>query len=209
LRAYLGATPERLLKRRGRFILSEALAGTRPRGRTIAEDAQFARELLQNEKENREHRIVVNDICSTFNRYCDRVSSGDAPGIRKLAHCQHLHTPISGWLQGDGNDAHLMQSLHPTSAVGGLPKEAAVQWILKNEPFERGIYAAPVGWVGAHASEFCVGIRSGLILDKTLTLYSGAGIVAGADADNEWMELDAKLNGFLMGMRDNCTNECI
>ena len=196
-RAFLGASPERLYKRIGDKIYSEALAGTRPRGDCREADAQYEKELLQCDKEQREHQIVVSDIRAVLDEYCRDVVVADGPEVRKLTYCQHLHTAIRGVLVEGKSDTALLEALHPTPAVGGLPKEAAMRWIFDNEPFERGVYAGPVGWIGADDAEFCVGIRSGLIRRDTLTLYSGAGIVAGADARAEWRELDAKLANFL------------
>ncbi len=196
-RAFLGASPECLFKRDNNAIYSEALAGTRPRGDTDGAERAFEQELLQNAKENREHQYVVEEICRVLRRFCTHIDKPEAPKIMKLSRCQHLHTPITGALRQGADDALLLEALHPTPAVGGVPQKNAVRWILENEPFERGIYAAPVGWVSADAAEFSVAIRSGLVREDRLTLYSGAGIIAGARPEDEWRELDAKLASFL------------
>lgn len=196
-RAFLGASPERLYRRDGLQLQSEALAGTRPRGRNVAWDHRHEKDLLANDKDGREHRIVVEGILRTLRPFCTRVEAAPAPRVLKLAHCQHLLTPISGEIEGHVRDDHLLEALHPTPAVGGKPAKAALRWILQHEPFERGVYAAPVGWLGKDKAEFSVGIRSGLILEDTLALYAGAGIVAGSDPDAEWRELDAKMAQFL------------
>ncbi len=201
-RAFLGASPERLYHRNGDRIASEALAGTRPRGDTLEQDRELAQALLNCDKEQREHAIVVDDIHRILSGCCSRVNVEPNPVVVKLAHCQHLHTPIKGVLKAGIEDAHLLSLLHPTPAVGGRPREQAMRWILDREPFERGIYAAPVGWIGAKAAEFCVGIRSGLVRGVTLTLYAGAGIVPGSDADAEWNEINAKMAAFLNVMME-------
>lgn len=196
-RAFLGASPERLYRRDRTAIASEALAGTRPRGKTPEQDRELEDALRVCDKEQREHAIVVDDIRDILQQYCTHVETAPAPAIIKLAHCQHLHTPIFGELRSNVNDAQLLAALHPTPAVGGRPRRDALHWIFEREPFERGIYAAPVGWVAPDAAEFCVGIRSGLVRGTTLTLYAGAGIVPGSDAASEWHELDAKMDAFL------------
>ncbi len=196
-RSFLGASPERLYRRAGAAFESEALAGTRPRGSTLEADRQLTADLLASDKEAREHQLVVSDICAVLRGHCTSVHAASGPSVVKLSRCQHLHTPIRGCLKPGVDDAALLCDLHPTPAVGGLPKKEALDWIGAEEPFERGIYAAPVGWIGADAAEFCVGIRSGLVYDKMLALYAGAGIVPGSDPDAEWRELDAKIAGFL------------
>jgi menaquinone-specific isochorismate synthase len=94
-------------------------------------------------------------------------------------------------------DADLIAALHPTPAVGGLPRGAALRWIAKHEPFDRGIYAAPVGWIGLDGAEFCVALRSGLVRGNELALYNGAGIVRGSDPGEEWQEIETKMQNFL------------
>ncbi len=202
-RAFIGASPECLYQRHNGRIYSEALAGTCPRGNTPSEDLVFVSALRRNEKDNREHSIVVDAIKETLGVFCTDLHAAVAPGIITLAHCQHLHTPIEGALKPGVTDEMLLQALHPTPAVGGKPSRDAMCWILEKEPFERGIYASPVGWVGKDEAEFCVGIRSGLILGKTLTLYAGAGIVPGSDPQEEWRELNTKLAQFLDILSEN------
>jgi menaquinone-specific isochorismate synthase len=196
-RAFLGASPERLYRRENRRIFSEALAGTRPRGKTPLEDKRFEKNLRTTEKEFREHKIVVEAILAILKEFCAEYEAAPAPKVLKLAHCQHLLTPIWGLLKAEVQDHILLNALHPTPAVGGKPTETALKWIIENEPFERGVYAAPVGCVGMDGADFCVGIRSGLALGDSLTLYAGAGIVPGSDPDEEWRELDAKMAQFM------------
>lgn len=199
-RAFLGASPERLYQREKDKIYSEALAGTRSRSGVPIRDDLLKKELLNSEKEHMEHQIVLHEVCSVLSNYCTDIEYAATPEILELTGCQHLHTPVTATLKAGNSDTLLLEALHPTPAVGGFPKDKALHWIQREEPFERGIYAAPVGWIGADASEFCVGIRSGLVLDDTLTLYSGAGIVAGSDPEEEWNELNAKLAAFLKAM---------
>ena len=200
---FVGASPERLYRRVGRHIESEAVAGTRPRGATSDEDTRMSRELLASEKDVTEHAFVVNDIARVLKQICRqwRTVEGDAAGsLMKLARVQHLVTRLEGELADGYDDSAILTSLHPTSAVGGVPTSRAIPMIEKLEPFDRGWYAAPVGWVGNDAAEFAVGIRSGLVDGHKLHLYSGAGIVQGSSAEEEWREIDSKLSGFLAAL---------
>jgi len=196
-RAFLGASPERLFKRTKQTLFSEALAGTKPRGKDEGEDARLEEELLNSRKERYEHHIVLNEIKTLLEPYCSAIEYPHVPEVLKLAHCQHLYSPINCELKENVNDSLLLNILHPTPAVGGSPREKAVTWLQDEEPFERGIYAAPVGWLGKEESEFCVGIRSGLVMNNFLSLYSGAGIVEGSLPAEEWAELNTKLEPFM------------
>jgi menaquinone-specific isochorismate synthase len=202
-RAFLGASPERLFHRRNVYLESEALAGTRPRGGTDAIDKALGQDLLTNEKELREHRFVVRALREHFGRFCVSTNYDERPSLRRLRKVQHLHTYVEGILKNHDSDAALIEALHPTPAVGGHPRQNALDWIAANEPFDRGIYAAPVGWVGFDDAEFCVGIRSGLIENNTLALYSGAGIVPGSSAAAEWDEIENKMGNFLEALYDH------
>ena len=113
------------------------------------------------------------------------------PSLRR-----HLVSRVGAGLRDGVTDADLLGALHPTPAVGGYPKEGALEGIRALEPFDRGWYAGPVGWVGADGAEFAVGIRSGLVRGRTLALYSGAGIVAGSRPEEEWAEVEQKIKDF-------------
>ncbi len=196
-RAFIGASPERLYRRVNRYLQSEAVAGTRPRGDSEENDQVYARELMASEKEQREHQFVVQNLTSHMHNLCRHVCPVPKPGIMKLNRIQHLYTPLEGLLHPDVDDVKLLQTLHPTPAVGGTPREVALEWLRENEPFDRGLYAAPVGWVSHDAAEFCVAIRSGLVQGNTLSVYSGAGIVPGSVPEDEWNEIENKMSNFL------------
>ena len=195
--AFVGVSPERLYKRQDRFVRSEAVAGTRPRGIDQTQDEVLTRELLANEKETREHRYVIDAVRAEFERRCTAVHIDPEASVLQLAECQHLHTRIEGILGDTETDADLLRSLHPTPAVGGSPREEALRWIDQAESFDRGWYAGPVGWVGSDSAEFAVGIRSALVHENALSVYAGAGIVAGSNAEAEWAELENKISGFV------------
>lgn len=194
--AFLGASPERLYKRAGRSIESEALAGTRRRGRTPAEDRDLARDLFASDKEQREHRLVLERVRASLTGLCSRVSAEPRPHIQSLEHVQHLAQTLHGQLKEDVSDAAVLHALHPTPAVGGWPRATALEVIAALEPFDRGWYAAPVGWLGHDSAELAVAIRSGLAENDRLTLYAGAGIVPGSMPVAEWQETENKLRNF-------------
>lgn len=196
-RAFIGASPERLYRRVNHYLQSEAVAGTRPRGDSEVNDQDYARELIESEKEQREHQFVVQNLLSHLDKLCRHMCPLPQPGIMKLNRIQHLYTPMEGLLHPGTDDVKLLQTLHPTPAVGGTPREVALNWLQENEPFDRGLYAAPVGWVSHDAAEFCVAIRSGLVQGNTLSVYSGAGIVPGSIPEEEWNEIENKISNFL------------
>lgn len=201
--AFIGASPELLFRRTGRRLESEAVAGTRPRGVTADEDIRMERELIGSEKEIIEHRFVVDDIKRVMQQLCQSwkvLDNGDGDSLMKLARVQHLITRLEGQLDNGRSDLDIVSMLHPTSAVGGAPTTRAMQMIEELEPFDRGWYAAPVGWLGGDSAEFAVAIRSGLVAGRTVHLFSGAGIVDGSSAEDEWREIDSKLANFLAAL---------
>ncbi|PSQ57531.1 MAG: isochorismate synthase [Halobacteriales archaeon SW_9_67_25] len=189
---FFGATPERLVSLGDRTVKTEALAGSTGRGETIEEDEWLAGELRDSEKDVHEHELVVDAIRSQLARVAEEVTTGDRT-VRKLATVQHLQTPVRAELAGEEHVLSLVEALHPTPAVGGLPPDAALGTIRETETFDRGWYAAPVGWFDADGDgTFAVAIRSALARDRTATLFAGAGIVADSDPDIEWDELQLK-----------------
>lgn len=189
---FIGATPERLYKREGRNILTEAVAGTRKRGKTEEEDALMEKELLETPKERREFGIVKQSIEESLSPLCVTLTCEDEDSIIKTPNVQHLHNPFTGILRDGVNDDAILKALHPTAAMGGSPKGSALEYLISHEPFERGWYASPVGYVSDEKAEFAVGIRSALVEDAKLHLFAGTGIVAGSTAEQEWEELQHK-----------------
>jgi menaquinone-specific isochorismate synthase len=193
-KAFIGVSPERLYRRAGRSIESEAMAGTRPRGAGEA-DHRFEEELLHSAKDTREHQVVIDDIRRSLEQLCDTVRTERSISVRKLAAVQHLACAFEGNLKEKVTDSDILRTLHPTPAVCGCPVHEAGDEIARLEPFDRGWYAGPVGWASTEAADFAVGIRSGLIDENTLSLYAGAGIVEGSTPESEWREIEAKLDG--------------
>jgi len=194
---FLGATPERLVSLDGQTVDTEALAGSIGRGETVAEDEWLASQLRDSEKNNHEHDIVVDAVLDQLSAMAQEVTTG-ARVVRKLSTVQHLQTPIRARTDGDRHVLDLVEALHPTPAVGGLPPDAALRTIRETEVFDRGWYAAPVGWFDAAGDgTFSVAIRSALTRDRSATLFAGAGIVADSDPDEEWDELQLKYRPIL------------
>jgi menaquinone-specific isochorismate synthase len=194
--AFIGASPERLFRRTGDQVVSEAVAGTRARGKTDEADAALRDELMQSPKERREHAFVQKAIQADLEKLCTSVEGPDTPSDLALARGRHLHARLTGTLQNGASTLDLLDALHPTPAVGGVPKDRALTAIRSQEHFDRGWYAGPVGWIGPNAAEFAVAIRSGLVQDKRLALFSGAGIVDGSVPEREWDEIEQKIGDF-------------
>lgn len=197
--AFLGATPEQLFHRTGSTVHSEALAGTRPRGADAAEDRALEAALVGSLKDGHEHGFVDTHVRQALAGMTTELTGEEAVSVLKLASVQHLVRRMHGTLREGCGDAALMQALHPTPAVCGEPPDAAVARIRALEPFDRGWYAGPVGYVGRDESRFAVGIRSAVVEGRTVALYTGAGVVEGSQPGDEWRELEAKLRGIWTG----------
>ena len=199
--AFLGISPELLYRRSGRKIESEAIAGTRPRGLTLEDDQRLAYELRNSEKEQREHLMVLERMERLLQKFCKKTERLSYLEPLQLKHVQHLQSKICGSLLPEISDSDLLPAFHPTPAVSGTPDKEARTLIRKLEPFDRGWYAGPVGWISKRQAEFAVGIRSGLLCGRILKIFTGAGIVDGSVPDEEWREIEFKLQSwkYLLG----------
>ncbi|WP_137286947.1 isochorismate synthase [Halorussus salinisoli] len=195
--AFFGATPERLATLRGRTVETDALAGSVGRGDTPEEDAELEASIQNSEKMAHEHELVVETIRDQLSPIAGTVRVEDRR-VRKLATIQHLWTPIEADLTESGHVLSIVEALHPTPAVGGLPPAKALRTIRETETFDRGWYAAPVGWFDAEGDgTFAVGIRSAVTGDESATLFAGNGIVADSDPDEEYEEVQLKYRPIL------------
>ncbi|WP_250885907.1 isochorismate synthase [Shewanella jiangmenensis] len=192
-RTFISCSPERLYRRRQQELFTEALAGTTVRGVSVEEDNQLAQQLLDDSKNSHENQLVRQHIVEHLAPLSSYVGADESPKIFKLPHIQHLHRAIRAQLKPCINDFQLLQALHPTPAVGGLPRDSALSFIRQQEGYNRGWYAGACGYLNKHESEFSVAIRSALIEPGRLNLFAGAGIVTGSDPEAEWQELDNKL----------------
>jgi menaquinone-specific isochorismate synthase len=198
---FIGATPERLFSLRKQRLVSDALAGSAPRGKSAIADQKFAQTLLNSEKERREHQAVSNYISQQL------IALGLTPQrsrrqLLKLNNIQHLWTLIQADVPSEIQPLDIIAQLHPTPAVAGVPSAIALEKIRDYETFDRGLYAAPIGWLDLHGNaEFMVGIRSAMIHKNHARLYAGAGIVAGSNPDKELAEVQLKLQAMLKALR--------
>jgi len=191
--AFVGATPERLVRVDGSQVRASTLAGSIGRGATEKEDQALAAELLASEKDRAEHEVVRRTMLEALEESCDDVTSEEAPSILTLPQVHHLHTAVRARLRPGYTVLELVGRLHPTPAVGGSPREAALRFLREHERLDRGWYAAPIGWVQRDAAEFAVALRSALIRGPHASLYAGCGIVADSDPDHEFAESELKL----------------
>ncbi len=199
--SFFGATPERLVRLHGGTVDTEALAGSIGRGETRAEDDWLEQELRDSEKNNHEHEFVVEAIRQQLEHVTEHVETGDRT-VRKLSNVQHLQTPIQATLDEPRHVLELVERLHPTPAVGGLPVTEATRTIRELEQFDRGWYASPVGWIDEDGDgTFVVGIRSAVADGSAATLFAGAGIVSDSNPDEEWDELQLKFRPILDELR--------
>lgn len=196
--AFLGATPELLVRVAGRAVTTMALAGSAARGATPDEDESLAAQLLASAKDRHEHQLVVDAIRAHLANAAGDLDVPAAPRVLKLRNIQHLLTPIAGRLRRPEGVLRLARRLHPTPAMGGVPPERALAWLRDAEPVPRGWYAAPIGWLDAALDGvFAVGIRSAVTQHDRAWLYAGAGIVAGSSPEREWAETALKFRPML------------
>ncbi|QLG95468.1 isochorismate synthase [Pseudomonas yamanorum] len=191
---FMGATPERLLSCAAGRLTTHALAGSARRGLTPNEDQALGERLLADPKEQHEHRLVVQTITEALHGKVSELHAAAYPALLKLATVQHLSTPISAQLNTGKRLLDGIEALHPTPAVGGLPRAPALAFIRQHEGFDRGWYAAPVGWLDADGNgDFLVALRSALITPRHCHAFAGCGIVAGSLPANEYAETQIKL----------------
>jgi menaquinone-specific isochorismate synthase len=196
---FVAASPEVLVARAARAVRSHPLAGTIPRSGDPHVDTALADALLASPKDRAEHAWVVRDVVEALQPWCTSLDVPEAPSIVSLRNVSHLGTRVEGTLaEGAPSALGLAALLHPTAAVGGTPRDAALAWLAAHERLERGPYAAPVGWVDARGDgEWVVGIRSAVVSDDRARLFAGVGVVDGSDAAAELAETQFKLQALL------------
>ncbi|MEG4120079.1 isochorismate synthase [Microcoleus sp. N9_B4] len=195
---FIGASPERLISIHNNQLLTDALAGSAPRGKTEAGDAKLAQGLLESEKDIREHQVVIDFIVDRLSKLGITPKFSPVPRLLQLSNIQHLWTPITAQIPPDIHLLKILAQLHPTPAVAGVPRDIALEQIRRCESCDRSLYAAPLGWIDRSGNgEFAVGIRSALIDGDRAILYAGAGIVAGSEPEKELAEIQLKLQPLL------------
>lgn len=197
---FIGASPERLVSIQNRQLVTDALAGSAPRGKSTSEDVQWANILLKNRKEKREHQAVSDFILERLKEM--GLKPYQLPlQLLQLSNIQHLWTPIYAHLPKGIDPLDIVAQLHPTPAVAGVPNKIVCEKIRHYEKFDRALYAAPLGWIDRRENcEFVVGIRSALIEKNRARLYAGAGIVSGSNPDKEFVEIQLKLQSLLKAL---------
>jgi isochorismate synthase len=196
--AFVGASPELLLRRSGASVSTVALAGSTRRSSDPAVDDHLGEQLLHSDKNRREQRIVADRIVRLLRPHAVWVEAAPEPVVIKVANIQHLGTPVLAQLAEPRSAVELAGILHPTPAVGGEPRGRAAETIAELERMDRGWYAGPVGWMdAAEDGEFCVALRSGLLRDREAHLYAGVGVVAGSEPAAELEETEIKLDALL------------
>ena len=196
--AFLGASPELLVRRDGASAATVALAGSTRRSADPAVDDHLGEQLRASAKDRAEHEFVVRRIERALRPHSVWVETGAETSLVKVVNIQHLATPIRAQLSEARSALELAGLLHPTPAVGGEPRSAALELIDRLEGLDRGWYAGPVGWMDvAEDGEFCVALRSALLRDRTAHLYAGAGIVADSEPAAELAETELKLDALL------------
>ncbi len=199
----VGASPELLVSRRGHEIRSNPLAGSAPRSGDPDEDRANADALIESSKDREEHAIVVDAVAETLRPFCTELEWDQDPVLRDTPNVWHLSTRFRGWLRQPAPTVlELVAALHPTPAVAGEPRQAALETIEELEPFDRGRYAGPVGWVDAEGDgEWAIALRCAELSGNRAVLYAGAGIVADSEPTRELDETERKFRAFLDALR--------
>jgi len=196
----VGASPEIVVRRRGRKVFSDPLAGTARRSPDRTRDREIAVQLLEAVKEQREHRLVAEAVADGLAPFCSNLAVDREAGLTSTATLWHLHTAIKGTLKPGAPDAlTIAAALHPTPAVCGTPRAAAAALIGRLEPFDRRYFAGLVGWVDSLGDgEWALTLRCAEVSGPSARLHAGAGIVAGSDPAAEDLETEVK---FGVGLR--------
>lgn len=198
---FIGASPERLVKKENERVYSTCLAGSIARGTNREEDEQLGEQLLNDDKNRGEHQYVVDMIRESMEDTCTEVNIPDQPSLLKLRHIQHLYTPVKGKASPDTSLLMIAERLHPTPALGGLPKNASLLKIREVEDMDRGLYGGPIGWFDYQGNgEFAVAIRSGLIQNNEASIFAGCGVVGDSRAELEYQETKIKFKPMLSAL---------
>lgn len=201
---FVGATPELLVSRLGDVVRAHPMAGTLPRTGDPDVDARRAGELLGSHKNRVEHQITIDMVHETLLPWCSYLDAEPEPSVVAAGPVQHLATLVEGRLsRPEPSVLDLVAALHPTPAVGGWPRAAALQVQAELERTDRGRYGGPVGWVDAAGNgAFGVGIR-GAQLDadaRTARVFAGVGVVDGSDPAAELEEARSKAQAVLSAL---------
>jgi menaquinone-specific isochorismate synthase len=197
-RAFLGATPEMLFRTRGRTVESQALAGSLQAQGGSGDRASL---LTHSRKNLGEHDVVVRAVVEGLGEHCVAIEHPPKPEIVHVRNLIHLSTPIRGELRDGAHPVDLLETLHPTPAVGGVPRRESIRWIVEHERSPRGWYTGPIGWIDtAGDATFRVAIRCGVVEPGVAHVYTGAGIVADSNPAAEYHETSLKQRPLLRAL---------
>ncbi len=201
----VGASPETLVTVSGGEVTARVLAGTIPRGADNEGDAAASFRLAHSGKDLDEHQYAVQSVVDALAPHVSSLRADDEPFSLELPNLWHLATDVAGEISDHASALDLVAALHPTAAVAGTPTDAAIEVIRRIEPFDRGRYAGPVGWVDAQGDgEWAIALRCAQIgadpargsagFGDTIPVvaHAGAGIVAGSDPETELLETRVK-----------------
>jgi menaquinone-specific isochorismate synthase len=201
----VGASPETLVTVHGGEVTARVLAGTRPRGADADEDTAITSELATNQKDIDEHEYAVRSVVDALRPHTSALAAAEQPFTLKLPNLWHLATDVEGTLSNGSSALDMVRALHPTAAVAGTPRDAAMAAIRRIEPFDRGRYAGPVGWIDAEGDgEWAIALRCAQFgpadadapvdpsATRSVTAHAGGGIVAGSIPEAELLETRVK-----------------
>ena len=199
--ALVGAAPEAIATVRGGIFHATAVAGSVGVGQDDAERQELAERLLTSAKDRAEHRWVVDDMVERLQAVATEIRAADAPHVLTLARIQHLETEIRARVPADRHVLDMVEALHPTPAVCGVPRDEVLELLAAQEPFDRGWYAGPVGWFANDGDgHFVPALRTAVGDGRHWRLFAGAGIVDGSRAQGEWDETGIKFQPVLRAL---------
>lgn len=200
---FVGASPESLFVKSGSMLTTQALAGTiRGGADNNGSDAAQCAQLLASSKDRAEHEFVVAAIRDALAPLCTAVKVAAAPEVVVLRNILHINTPFEATVRPTTHVADLLEALHPTPAMGGVPGHAAQEWIARHEYGNRGWYSGPVGWLDMRGdAEFRAAIRCGVLNRNRAYLFTGAGVVSDSDDMDEYLETGLKQQPMLRALR--------
>ena len=197
-RTFVGATPEMLFRTRGRTVESQALAGSL---QAQGGSGNRAALLTHSRKNLGEHDVVVRAIVDGLREHCVAIEHPPEPEIVHVRNLIHLSTPIRGKLRDGAHPVDILETLHPTPAVGGVPQRESIRWIVEHEQSPRGWYSGPIGWIDtAGDATFRVALRCGVVEPGVAHVYTGAGIVADSNPSAEYHETSLKQRPLLRAL---------
>lgn len=199
----IGSSPETLVRVETGTLGARVLAGTASRGTNAESDQKAALALVTSSKDQDEHQFAVRSAVESLRPHTRHLITSEVPFALKLPNLWHLATDLEGAIAGDASSIDLIDAMHPTAAVAGAPRDEAVALIAELEPFDRGRYAGPVGWVDASGDgEWAIALRCAQVDDTgDVTAYAGCGIVVDSDPEAELAETRMKFRPIVEAFR--------